>query len=279
MAGATVGFLGEAANSVGAQLVGAMPKQGGLNAGQMLSQPMKALLMLNIEPVLDAANAAAAHAALQAGGLVVAMSPFKNVAADVADVLLPISPFTETAGTFVNAEGRVQSFHGVVKPLGETRPAWKVLRVLGNLLGLDGFNQETAEEVLAEALGDTSGIAGRLSNGGGVLSQGGGHAGEALERVAEVPLYHTDSLVRRSAPLQLTADAKNAPYVGVSASAWDRLGLQPGGAVRVSQGNASAVLPARLEPTLAANAVRVPAGHPATATLGAMFGEIAVEKA
>jgi NADH-quinone oxidoreductase subunit G len=276
--GATVGFLTEAANTVGAQLVGALPRQGGLNAGQMLSQPMKALLLLNVEPVLDAANAAAAQAALQGAGLVVGFTSFKSAVADVADVMLPISPFTETAGTFVSAEGRVQSFHGTVKPLGETRPGWKVLRVLGNLLGLQGFQQETSEEVRAEALGDVNAIAQRLSNAA-KLADPVRFAGQGLERIANVPIYHADVLVRRSAPLQLTADAQKAPFVDLPQAVWDRLGLQAGASVRVSQGGASAVLPARLEPTLAANAVRVPAGHPATATLGAMFGDITVEKA
>jgi NADH-quinone oxidoreductase subunit G len=278
--GASVGFLTESANTVGAQIVGAWPKQGGLDAGQMLAQPLKAYLLFNVEPALDTANGAAAMAALGQAEMVVAMSPFKNVALDVADVLLPVSPFSETAGTFINAEGRVQSFHGTVKPAADTRPGWKVLRVLGNLLGLDGFNQETADEVRAEAIGDGSTVASRLGNGGAALpsSVSRGNA-NALERVSHVPVYHADMLVRRAPPLQMTADAKNAGFVGISASLWDRLGLMPGAAVRVSQGAASAVLPGRLEPTLAANAVRVPAGHPATAALGAMFGEIAVEKA
>ena len=160
----TCGYLGEHGNNVGAQLVNALPGAGGLNAGQMLSQPMKALFLLNVEPELDAANAAAARAALGGSGLVVALTPFRNAAADVADVLLPISPFTETAGTFVNAEGRVQSFQGVARPLGETRPGWKVLRVLGDMLGLPGFAQQSADEVLAEALGDQTTLAARLNN-------------------------------------------------------------------------------------------------------------------
>ncbi|MEW6705903.1 MAG: NADH-quinone oxidoreductase subunit NuoG [Pseudomonadota bacterium] len=276
--GATVGYLTEAANTVGAQLVGAMPRQGGLNAGQMLSQPLKACLLFNVEPVLDAANAAAAQTALGNAGMVVAFTPFKSTAADVADVMLPISPFSETAGTFVNAEGRVQSFHGVVKPLGETRPGWKVLRVLGNLLGLQGFEQETADEVRAEALGDLSTVAQRLSNAA-AMPDPVRFVGQGLERIAQVPIYHTDPLVRRSEPLQLTADAQAAPFADLPASLWRQLGLQEGAKVRVSQGGASAVLPARLEPTLAANTLRVPAGHPATATLGAMFGDITVEKA
>jgi NADH-quinone oxidoreductase subunit G len=277
--GATVGFLTEAANTVGAQLVGAMPKQGGLHAGQMLTQPMKGLFLLNVEPLLDGANAAATAAALQNAGLVVALTPFKSAAADVADVMLPVSPFTETAGTFVNAEGRVQSFHGTVKPLADTRPGWKVLRVLGNLLGLQGFQQETAEEVRAEALGDLSTLPQRLSNAAKMTDPARFVAGQGLERVSHVPVYHADPLVRRSPPLQETADALKAPYADISAALWQALGLQTGDAVRVAQGHASAVLPARLEHTLAANTVRVPAGHPATATLGALFGDITVEKA
>ena len=162
--GASVGYLGEAANSVGAQLVGALPGAGGLNAGQMLSQGMKALLLLNVEPELDAADPPAARAALQRSGLVVALTAFKDAVVENADVLLPIAPFTETAGSFVNAEGRLQAFTGVVPPLGETRPAWKVLRVLGNLLGLRGFEQDNAEQVRAEAIGDPSALAARLDN-------------------------------------------------------------------------------------------------------------------
>ena len=132
-----------------------------------------------------------------------------------------------------------------------------------------------------EALGDMVALGDRLTNKGGVMpsSVPASQAGGGMERIADVPIYHTDSLVRRSAPLQMTADARNAPFVGVSASEWDRLGLHAGNAVRVSQGDASAVLPARLDESLAPRAVRIPAGHPATATLGAMFGDVTVEKA
>ncbi len=277
--GASVGCFGEAANSVGAQLVGALPGAGGLHAGQMLAQPMKALLLLHGEPVLDAADAAAARQALAGAGLVVALTPFKDTAADVADVMLPIAPFTETAGSFVNAEGRLQSFHGVVKPLAETRPGWKVLRVLGNLLGLDGFAHESAEQVRAEALGDPAGLAARLDNGGPALTALPAPLPAGVpERVADVPIYATDALVRRAASLQRTADASR-PVVSLSSALWGQLGLQPGARVYVGQGTAGAVLPAVEDPTLAASAVRVPAGHPDTAALGPMFGPLQVERA
>ena len=275
--GSTCGYLGETANGVGAQLAGALPGPGGLNAGQMLSQPMKALLLLHTEPVLDAADAAAARQALAASGLVVALTPFKDTAADVADVMLPIAPFTETAGSFVNAEGRLQTFHGVVKPLGDARPGWKVLRVLGNLLGLPGFDQETVDDVLAQALGNQASLPQRLDNSSQnmpVLAP----AAAGLERVADVPIYASDAIVRRAVPLQLTADAK-APSVGLPSVLWKQLGLQAGGRVRVAQGAAAAVLPAREDTTLAPTAVRLAAGHASTAALGPMFGAVTVEKA
>ncbi len=276
--GATVGYLGEAANSVGAQLVNALPGTGGLNAGQMLSQPMKALLLLDVEPPHDAADAAAAQAALAGAGLVVAFSSFQDAAVPNADVLLPIAPFTETSGSFINAEGRLQSFTGVVKPLGETRPAWKVLRVLGNLLGLAGFSQETADEVRAEALGDVGTLATRLDNTSSAAIDLG-VAVDGLQRLADVPIYATDALVRRAPALQATADAKRAAQAGLPRALWQQLELNDGDRVRVVQDGAAAVLPARLDASLAANVVRVPAGLAATATLGAMFGAITVEKA
>ncbi len=274
--GATVGYLTADANTVGAQLVQAMPGTGGLNAGQMLSQPMKALLLLDVEPTLDTANAAAAKAAMAGAGLVVALTSFKDAVVDNADVLLPIAPFTETAGTYVNAEGRVQSFQGVVKPAGDSRPAWKVLRVLGNLLGLPGFDQETADDVRVEALGNSAAIAGRLDNSSSAAIHVVPSA-PGLQRLADVPIYSTDALVRRATALQLTADARK-PVVGLPSVQWHQLGLQAGDQVYVAQGTAGLVLPAREDATLAANAVRVPAGHPDTALLGAMFGAISVNK-
>ena len=291
--GASVGDLGAAANSVGAQLVAAQPSCGGLNAAAMLGASpsavgaLKACLLLNLEPDRDAANPSAAVAAMQGAEMVVALTSFRDAALDYADVLLPITPFTETSGTFVNAEGTAQSFHGVVKPLGEARPAWKVLRVLGNMLSLPGFDFETSEQVRTDALGEVADIAvrtaGRLSNLVAVpaerlqLLAGNGTGATGFERIADVPIYETDALVRRATSLQLTADAR-AVAVGIPTGLWAQLGLQDGAIVRVSQGAASAQLPARLDATLAANAVRVSSGGAHSRTLGAMFGAITVER-
>ena len=275
--GASCGFLGDAGNQVGAQLVGALPGQGGLNAAEMLVKPLKAYLLFNTEPVLDAANAAQAAKALAAAEMVVAFSPFQaNV--EFADVILPIAPFTETGGSFVNAEGRVQSFHGVVRPLGETRPGWKVLRVLGNLLGLNAFTQESVEDVRAAAgLNDAAKVSARLSNASSATPQLVA-APAGLQRIANVPLYATDSVVRRAPSLQATADAA-APLLAIGTALAAKLGVQAGAKVRVKQGEGSVVLPVAIDATLAADTVRVSAGCPETAALGAVFGAVSLERA
>ncbi len=204
--GASVGFLTEAANTVGAQVVGAVPKAGGLNAAQMLAGGLKAALLLNTEPVFDSAAGTAADEGLAHAKMVVTLSPFKaNL--EFSDVLLPIAPFTETPGTFVNAEGRVQSFHAVVKPLGEARPAWKVLRVLANLLGLSGFAFESTSEVLADVGLPGQSLADKLSNATSAPVDTG-RAAESTPVVASI--YQLDSIVRRAPSLQLTADARLA---------------------------------------------------------------------
>ena len=197
--GASVGYLSEAANTVGTQWAKAQPQTGGKNAAQMLDGSLKAAILLNTEPEYDTAAGAAAVAALGKAEMVVTLSPFKaNMA--FSDVLLPIAPFTETSGSFVNAEGRLQSFHAVVKPRGETRPAWKVLRVLGNLLDVPGFNFETSQDVLAKV--STQPIA--LSN---AISADVRLAG-AVSEPAVAAIYQLDGIVRRAASLQQTADAR-----------------------------------------------------------------------
>ncbi|PRE62076.1 NADH-quinone oxidoreductase subunit NuoG [Burkholderia multivorans] len=277
--GATFGFLTEAANTVGAHVVGALPGHGGLNAREAFAQPRKGYVLLNVEPEFDTADPVQALAALNQAEMVVVMSPFKH-GLDYADVLLPIAPFTETAGTFVNAEGTVQSFNGVVRPLGETRPAWKVLRVLGSLLGLPNFEYETAEEVRLAALGE-AGVASRLSNKTSVAPArvAAKAANGSFERLADVPIYHADALVRRAGALHLTAAAKAANTVGLPAALFDKLGLKEGDAVRVGQGERAVQLPAVRDANLAETVVRVSAATPAGAALGSLSGELVVEKA
>ena len=279
--GTKLGYLTEAANTVGGYLANAIPGKGA-NAQDVFAHPRKAYLLLNAEPELDCANPQVARAALDQAEMVVALSAYKH-GTDYADVLLPITPFSETSGTFINCEGRAQSFNGSVKPLGDCRPAWKALRVLGNLLGLAGFDYETSEAVRNEVLGTTPlaelDLSARLNNHSSIsltvpTAVHDGH----LERIADVPIYFTDAIVRRSPPLTETTDGQ-PPKAHISAALASRLGVADGVDVKVSQGSSSAVLQAVIDAGLPDNAVRVAAAHASTAKLGAMFGPISVEKA
>ena len=212
--GATVGYLTEAANTVGAQWVGAMPTGSGMHAGQMLNGQIKAVILLNNEPEFDSALGAKAKDALNAAQMVVTLSPFKaNMG--FSDVLLPIAPFTETSGTFINAEGRVQSFHAVVKPLAETRPAWKVLRVLANLLGLPGFDFESSQDVLKQIpeAGEAQVARDKLSNASQAVISLKASPSAATAAPCVASIYQLDGLVRRASSLQLTADARQLASV------------------------------------------------------------------
>ncbi len=275
--GGKFGFLGEAANSVGGYIAMAVPAAGGLNAARMLAEPREAYLLLHAEPELDCADGAQALAALNQAKTVVVLSPFKSAAAlEYADALLPVSPFTETSGSFVNTEGRVQSFQAVAKPLGETRPAWKVLRVLGNLLQIEGFAYESSEDVRNEVLGGSpefvSGLANDATTAVSMVSAAGG-----IERVADVPVYFADALVRRASSLQKTKDAA-APAARMNAAALAKLGAAAGDSLRIRQGAGEAILAAQLDAGVPDGCVRIAAANASTSKLGAMFGQITVER-
>ncbi|HTS51808.1 MAG TPA: NADH-quinone oxidoreductase subunit NuoG [Burkholderiales bacterium] len=275
--GAKFGFLGEAANSVGGYIAGAVPfgTPAGLNAAQMLAHPLEAYLLLNAEAELDTQDPQRAMAAMRGAGFVVALSAFRHRASEYADALLPVAPFTETAGCFINTAGRLQAFNGVVRPLGEARPAWKVLRVLGNLLGAPGFEFASAEQVRAELLGTTD-LAARLSNAVAGNRQIGTLAAPAVagvQRIADVPIYFADALVRRARSLQQTADAA-VPVASMSGTLLVRLGLRHGDRVLASAASGEAVLEVKRDDRIPAGCVRIPAAHPLTSPLASMFGEV-----
>ncbi len=277
--GAKFGFIGEAANNVGGYVAKACPQQGGRNAARLLAEPRKAYLVLGAEPEFDCANGAAALAALKQAASVIVMSPFKSAAAlDYADCLLPVAPFTETSGTFVNTEGRVQSFYAVAKPLDETRPAWKVLRVLGNLLDQTGFDYETSEQVRDEVLGGKPEFVAGLDNGvkAGAIDLTANAQG--LQRVADVPIHFADSLVRRAPSLQATKDAA-APTARMNAATLAKVGAVDGGNVKVSAGETAVNLIAQQDPGMPDDCVRIAAAHTSTVGLGALFGSLKVERA
>jgi NADH-quinone oxidoreductase subunit G len=274
--GGRFGFLGEAANSVGGYVANAIPADGGANALQMIAKPLKAYVLLGAEPELDMQDPRRATAAMKQAELVVAMSAYQHQAVDYAHVLLPISPFTETAGTYINTEGRAQSFQGVVQPLGETRPAWKVLRVLGNLLGLAGFDQQSADDVRLEALGIENKNINKNNNLHSMPMRGPATA-VGLQRIAETPIYAADALVRRAPSLQKTRDGL-PPVAAMNRVLADQLGLREGDTVRVRQGGGEAVVAYAIDDKLPADCLRLAAARVETASLGAPQAELVIER-
>ncbi len=275
--GAKFGFLGEAANSVGGYVAKACPQSGGLNAARLVADSRKAMLLVGVEPELDCADGAAALVAARQAASVIVMTPFKSaVALEYADCLLPISPFAETSGTFVNTEGRVQSFQAVARPQGEARPAWKVLRVLGNLLEVAGFDYESSEQVRDEVLGANAEFVSGLDNTvkSGALNLSSDAAG--VERIADVPIHFADPLARRASSLQRTRDAA-APTARMNADTLARLGIGAGDSVKVGAGETA--LTASLDAGVPADCVRIAAAHAGTVAVGPMFGTLEVRKA
>ncbi len=265
--GVKVGVFGEAANSVGGYIAG-LPAAGNVN--DVLRR--KKIVLLNVEPELDCADPLAAREALDGAEFVVSLTPWKT-GLEYADVLLPIGPFTETSGTFVNCEGRVQSFHATVNPLGNARPGWKVLRVLGSLLGREGFDFDTIEQVRSACL-DGKDLTKLLSNS--VQASAAPRSSvSGIQRIADVPIYFADPLVRRAPSLQRTRDAR-PPRAWMNAKLLAKLGIAAGQPVLV---NARVKLMAALDERLPDDCARIAAAHPTTATLGPMFGTLELARA
>ena len=273
--GAKVGVLPDGANAVGAYLAGAVPQAGALDARAMVEKPRRGYLTMGLEADLDMGTAALK--ALGDAEFGVVLSAYRNATTEAAHVVLPITPFTETAGTFVNMEGRAQAFNAVVKPQGDARPGWKVLRMLGALLELPGFHPDTIEEVRKQIAPDLAAWA--KAGVGGVAESFTWELrtpSAAIERVAEFGIYAGDPIVRRSPPLQKTADGKAQRTARMSAATMSRLGVNAGDSVRVRQGAGESILPVALDAALADNTVRIARGVPETSALGE--GDIAIER-
>ena len=285
--GATLAYLPEAANSAGAWLAGSVPHRlaggakantSGANIVEMLQSPKKALVTFNVEPEFDVANPSAAMKAAKESDFCVAINAYSTQAMkSYADVILPASAFSETSGTMVNAEGFWQSFKGATSPLAESRPGWKILRVLGNLFNLDGFEYVSSEEVRDEvkqlcrelkldnevsadapmvAVNDTSG----------------------LQRVGEVPMYATDSLVRRATQLQKTKDAKH-DCVLINSSLAEKLSLQDGDKVKFTQQGSSDYGSVKVDDLIADDCVWLPAAQEISMNMAQTYAPIELEKA
>ncbi|OOZ41729.1 NADH-quinone oxidoreductase subunit G [Solemya pervernicosa gill symbiont] len=284
--GAKLGYLPEAGNSVGGWLAGAVPHRTaggqvveatGLDARAVIESPRKGYLLFNVEPGRDCWSGADALAATDAAECVVAATPFaSDELKAVADVLLPIASFAETSGTYVNAEGRWQSFEGVTAPAGEARPGWKVLRVLGNLIGVEGFEFISSSEVCEQLGGEVNGVTADNALTQPVAADAA-FAGSGLVRVGEVPIYAIDSTVRRSIALQQTASGSDLA-VQINSDEASRLGLDGSERVKIVQGEYSAEMAFEICDRVADGAAWIPAGVDGSEKLGPLMGRVELER-
>ncbi|HFD86728.1 MAG TPA: NADH-quinone oxidoreductase subunit G, partial [Gammaproteobacteria bacterium] len=285
----TAGLLSENANAAGAWLAGAVPHRGpamavpdatGLDAARMLRERKKAYFLLGLEPEFDMADPEAALTALKEAEFVVLMSPYANAAAhEYADVILPIATWLETAGTFVNGEGRWQGFRAAVEPLGEARPAWKVFRTLGTLENLPGLDQVSVQQVreeLQQLFSDDfefrtqESVADKYPRMEPVIG---------LNRIGNTAIYASDPVVRRSAALQATHYGSGLDAVSMNPAEAAKYGVAESDTVKASQAETSVELPLVIREGVAANCAVVSAGTRSSSLLGAAFGPIRIEKA
>ena len=276
--GCTFGFLCEGGNSVGAQLVGAT--QGNQSSiDTVLQSKARAYVMLHVEPLNDLPNPQHTRSALQAADTVIAMSAYTSPdLLELADVILPITPYTETIGSYVNMAGQVQTIQPSVRPLADARPAWKVLRALGSLLNLEGFLYNLPEEVYADAFAKP--VQDLLNNGFTATPEVQQRVplAAALERLADQPIYSSDAIVRRAPALQRTRDAKDATMVGVGQTLWAQLSLQAGDRVVLAQNGHTVEASVLLQPDLADGVVRIATATELSGQLASMFGEVSLSK-
>ncbi|RDH81185.1 MAG: NADH-quinone oxidoreductase subunit G [endosymbiont of Galathealinum brachiosum] len=285
--GATLAYLPEAANTAGAWLAGSVPHRfaggseanaKGANIAEMLDSPKKALIAFNIEPEFDVANPVKAMDAVDAADFKVVINNYATDAMkEYADVILPLSAFSETSGTYVNAEGFWQSFKGATSPLGESRPGWKVLRVLANLMNVDGFDYMSSEDVRNEVKEQCRDI--QLDNTLSVDAPATGVSQTSgLQRVGDVPLYSVDSLVRRSTPLQLTKDA-DQNNAAINSALAARLKIEDGDRVSITQSGHTELTDIRIDDAIADDCVWLPAAEELSIHMGTTYSPIELEKA
>jgi NADH-quinone oxidoreductase subunit G len=268
--GATFGVLAAAGNTVGAALVGAH----GTLAVEHAAAPPKAMLLWNLEPEFDTAAGHEIIEGLKNAATVIACVTHKTAAQDYADVMLPIAPFTETSGTYVNCEGRPQSVQAAVRPMGDCRPGWKVLRVLGELMGATDVRYDSSEAVRDAAL--PPGWESRLSNAINATQEVPARKG--VERIADTPIYQSDLLVRRSLSLQ-KAGLSKVPSAQLAKDVADKIGLVSAGRIRIVQGTGACIVDATVDEKLPANTLRIPTAQLATVALGSQGATLTVERA
>ncbi len=276
------GYLENGANSAGAWLAGAVPHRlpgmvqaaaGGLDAAAMLTEQMGAYLLVDVEPELDCFDGNLARAAMAGAGCVVAVTGYRTAAA-YADVLLPMAMYAENTGSYLNMEGRRQSFDAVIPPPGSALQAWEIISLLARKMGQTGFGYSGFEEVSAEAadaMGQIQAHNLAVWNTPGTIPSGS----DALQRVGYIPMNSVDSLVRHAPALQQTTDVADG-FARINGKTARRLGVLQRHSINVSCRENNLQMPLLVDDTVADNCVLIHGGHAGNAGLGPLSGPVSV---
>ena len=286
MTDSKIGYLTDGANSAGAWLVGAVPHRcipgqsanvQGMHVSDMVSNNLPGYVLLGVEPELDCADSVKALNAMKQAQFVVSLNSFvSDTMKDYADVILPVSPFTETSGTFVNAEGRWQSFEGIVEPRGETRPAWKILRVLGNLMDCEGFEYVNTHEIRDEIKAAI--VESEPSNDMDWScpdSLDGKTSG--IVSIADRPMYSTDSLVRRAESLQEVGKTYHSA-IRINQNVASNAGLSDGESALAKKDDIEITLPVVIDERVPDEGVLIPSSVPGAMACGSRSSEVTLSR-
>jgi NADH-quinone oxidoreductase subunit G len=268
--GGRVNLLPQGANAIGLADHGVLPR-GGLDARAQLAEPRAGYLLYGIEPDHDFGdNTAALRAFAQAKSMVALASFAPEALRNIAQVILPIGLLPEIDATLTNALGSEQRVAAAARLPGDARAGWRVLRALGEALGLPGFDFldiDTLRSRLAPS---------RAADGQGLAAREA--AAPGLQRIATTAIYRSDAVLRRAAPLQ-AHPLTRGPAVHLHPDDAAALELDAGAMVKLDDGRGRAALPVRLEPRVARGAVWIESGYPATAPLAAAGTVLTVSKA
>jgi len=281
------GYLTEGSNTSGAWLCGVLPHRGpagvaldsnALNAQQMFDQGLSAYVLMNMEPELEAANPSAANSALVRAEFVISLSSYKSPQAEqYANVILPIAAFAENDGTFINVEGRWQSFKSVVPPFGDSKPAWKIFRVIGNYFDLVGYDFTNVEQVREEIAKLTENVTASNINQY-KFPKSLPPQQKSVVRVSELQMYAGDAIQRRAKALHATSDAAVAAFYMNEVLA-KKYGLNAGDQAVASQQGTELVLPVKIDNRVADDCILLHSGLLQTAALDGSLTDVTLAKA
>ncbi len=281
----TLSYLTAGANTSGAYLSGLTPHSNdttGLNTQAMFSEGLKGYILYGIEAEFDLENPVQANNALSNADFVVSMTSYVTEAMkENSDVLLPITAVTEASGTLINVDGTMQSFSALSKAHGMSKPGWKVLRVMGNLFDIDGFDYQSSEDVINELSAQHNVQDGRIESNK-AMNQIDWNCpenislqatGSKLQRIAELPIYRVDAVTRRATSLQETQDGQVA-FARINSALAKKLKLENDQSVTAKQGDNSAQVTVSIDDRVSDNCVYLPAGIAAASSLGGGFDSI-----